>query len=83
MNRPPVAYVCPEDLNACIEHLGRDHYHLFVNGQWVTAYGDPGDLLKACREFGQQEQAVTVVAVGQIVLYTARSAVVSHRSSRL
>ena len=72
MNRPPVAYVCPEDLNACIEHLGREGYHLFINGQWVTAYGDPAELLKACREFCQQEQAVTVVAAGQTVLYTSR-----------
>jgi hypothetical protein len=73
MNRPPVAYVYPEDLNAYIEHLGRDRYQLFVNGQWLTAYGDPGELLKAYRELGQQGQPVTVVAAGEVVLYTTRS----------
>jgi hypothetical protein len=73
MNRPPVAYVCSEDLNASIEQLGRDRYHLFVNGQWLTAYGEPGELLRACRELGHQGQAVTVVAAGEIVLYSARS----------
>lgn len=74
MTRPPVAFTQQEDLNARITDLTKDRYHLFLNGQWLTAYGDPGELLQAYRDFRRQGQACTVVAAGEIILYSARSA---------
>jgi hypothetical protein len=62
----------PEQLDARLEFLGRDRYHLFVNGRWAYAFYNPGTLMGAYREFRKQGHACTVVACGEIVFYSRR-----------
>lgn len=75
-----VAFIRPEDLNACIADLTKDRYHLFLNGRWIAVYNDSGELLQAYRQFARQGQACTVVAAGEIILYSVRSASSSEPS---
>ena len=78
---PPIAFVRPEDLNTAVDELVRDCYHLFLDGQWIAVFDDPGELLRTYRDYGRLGQACTVVAAGEIVLFTARSASSSALSS--
>jgi hypothetical protein len=73
MRTPPVSFTRPEDLNAAIGDLAAALYHMFVDGRWLHAYDDPGELLQVYRDCARQGQACTVVAAGEIVLYSARS----------
>lgn len=66
------AFYLPEQLDARLEYLGRDRYHLFVNGRWLYSYYSPGHLMRAYHEFQRQGHACTVVAAGEIVFYSRR-----------
>jgi hypothetical protein len=70
MNR--TAYYLPEHLDARLEHLASESYHLFVNGRWTYSFRTPDTLLPAYREFAQMGQACTVVAAGEIAFYCVR-----------
>ena len=83
MSRSPVAYVCREDLNARIDFLGREGYHLFINGQWFTTYDDPGELLKACRKLGQQGRRLQWSLSAMLFSPRPIPLPASHRSHRL
>ncbi len=63
----------PGQLNARLEHLGRDRYHLFVNGRWTYAFYSEGKLMDAYRELKRQGHACTVVAAGEIFFYSIGS----------
>lgn len=69
------AFYLPEHLNARLEFLGRDRYHLFVNGRWAYSYYRPDWLMRAYHEFQAQGHACTVVAAGEIVFYCRRAVV--------
>jgi hypothetical protein len=67
------AFFLPEQLNARLEHLGRDRYHLFVNGGWLYAFFDADVLMLAYRGYQRQGHACTVVAAGEIMFYSRRT----------
>lgn len=66
------AFFLPEQLNVRLEHLGKDRYHLFVNGRWMYAFFVPDVLMRAYHEYQRQGHACTVVAAGEIVFYSRR-----------
>ena len=65
----------PDQLDVRLEHLGRDRYHLFINGKWMYAYYQTRPLMNAYREFKRQGHACTVVAAGEIFFYSRGSKV--------
>jgi hypothetical protein len=62
----------PGQLDARLEHLATDRYHLFVNGRWTYAYYEAHVLMNAYHEFERQGHACTVVAAGEIFFYSRR-----------
>lgn len=62
----------PGQLDAQLEQLGRDRYHLFVNGRWMYAFYEASLLMDAWQEFNRQGYACTVVAAGEIFFYSRR-----------
>lgn len=72
MNR--TAYYLPEHLDARLEHLASESYHLFVNGRWTYSFRAPETLLQAYREFADQGNACSVVAAGEVAFYCVRPA---------
>jgi hypothetical protein len=66
------AYYLPEHLDARIEHLARERYHLFINGRWTYSFRTPESLLSAYREFTQMGHACSVITVGEIFFYSLR-----------
>lgn len=67
------AFFLPEHLNARLQFLATDSFHLFVNGHWLYTYRLPEHLLQAYHEFERQGQACTVVAAGEIFFYCRRA----------
>jgi hypothetical protein len=70
MNR--TAYYLPEHLDAHLEHLSSESFHLFVNGRWTYSFRAPENLLQSYREFAQLGNACSVVVAGEIVFYCLR-----------
>lgn len=70
MNR--TAYYLPEHLDARLEHLATESYHLFVNRRWTYSFRSPETLMPAYHEFAQIGNACSVVAAGEIFLYCLR-----------